>query len=498
MINERYSLESALDQVRFGTLYRAIDREQSRYVGLWLLPAELGRNPGALEAFKRDFARIRLLTHPNIARIFELDHDGERYFVITEFLDGETLRNVLDHLRPERLDAEEADAIVTAVGGALAHAHDRGIVHGDIRGENVLVTMSREIKVLNFMSTNTLRYAPFAARPADDVRDLATLAYELYTGYAPHAKRPVRLKGLPRQRWSRSRPRSRARAACGTQRRRFLASAGLREPEASPIERPREALPAAARVAPPRSRWRLGVPALGVAIVGAAFFAAGGMHWMNSAGRDLQSRFTTSRRVGPKTAPRQSSRTPRSRRPHSRARRKPRRLTEPPGTDAHAEEARPAEQRVLPVAAVMRERSSGRVPAVRRREQRRQRCDGGDGVAVCGSVDRARESARRHDRHRARRADGSTRGSDLVDFGRHRECARRLRGVRPAPRDARRGAACPHAAHSNRSRRYGRTGRVFLRELGLEAERCADRRIRERENNDHRRRSLTAFAREFT
>jgi hypothetical protein len=361
MIKERYSLESALDQVRFGTLYRAIDREQSRYVGLWLLPAELGRNPGALEAFKRDFARIRLLTHPNIARICELDHDGERYFVITEFLDGETLRNVLDHLRPERLDCDEADAIVTAIGAGLAHAHDRGIVHGDIRAENVLVTMSREFKLLNFMSTNVLRYAPFAARPGDDVRDLAALAYELYTGYAPHTTRPVRLKGLPRQRWyaieaALTRGPRAARTAD-----EFLASAGLSEAAAPAFERPRGPLPAAARVAPPRSRWRLGVPALGVAIVGAAFFAAGGMHWMNSAGsdlkvalQDLEARTPEDRAaavLAESTQSAQQSAPPQAENAEAAA------------PESHvAEEPRPAEQRVLPVAAVLRERAGAAPP----------------------------------------------------------------------------------------------------------------------------------------
>jgi hypothetical protein len=361
MIKERYSLESALDQVRFGTLYRAIDREQSRYVGLWLLPAELGRNPGAAEDFKRDFARMRLLAHPNIARVYELDRDGDRYYAITEFLDGETLRNVLDHLRPEHLDAAEADAIVAAIGGALAHAHDRGIVHGDVRAENVLVTMSHEFKLLNFMSTNTLRYAPFAARPADDVRDLATLAYELYTGYAPHVKRPVRLKGLPRQRWAAIEaalvrgPRA-ARTAD-----EFLATAGLRETDAPPIER-REPVRAAAQVAPPRSRWRLGIPVVGVAIVGAAFLAAGGMAWINSTGRDLQLALrdlearTPSERaagvVGDAAPSTQQGAPPEAAAPQS------------PAADEHAvDESRPAEQRVLPVAAVLRDRSPVSPPA---------------------------------------------------------------------------------------------------------------------------------------
>jgi hypothetical protein len=215
--------------------------------------------------------------------------------------------------------------------------------------------MSREFKLLNFMSTNMLRYAPFAARPDDDVRDLAALAYELYTGFAPHAKRPVRLKGLPRQRWNAIEAALTRGPKAARSADEFLASAGLCESETPRFERPREPLRAAARVAPPRSRWRLGIPAVGVAIVGAAFLAAGGMHWMDSAGRDLklalrdlEARSPDNRAVAGADAPSSAPSAPAEAEPAA-----------PPVAESRAadEAPRPAEQRVLPVAAVLRERS---------------------------------------------------------------------------------------------------------------------------------------------
>jgi hypothetical protein len=358
MIKERYSLESTLDQVRFGTLYRAIDREQSRYVGLWLLPLELGRNAGALEAFKRDFARVRLLSHPNIARVHELDRDGERYFAITEYLDGETLRNVLDHLRPERLDTDEVDGVVAAIGSALAHAHDRGIVHGDVRAENVLVTMGREFKLLNFISTSTLRYAPFAARPADDVRDLATLAYELYTGVPPSAKKPVRLKGLPRQRWVAIEAALSSGPLTARTADEFLASAGLAGdelPREAPISQPARA---ASRVGPQRSRWRLGLRAVGVAVVGAAFIAAGGVGWLDSAGRELKGAIKDIESQHPEQRAAAVVTDGDGVEPaHEIPQAEPVPTESPPPEERSSEEPRPAEQRVLPVAAVLRDRS---------------------------------------------------------------------------------------------------------------------------------------------
>jgi hypothetical protein len=154
-----------------------------------------------LELFEHDMARTEELVHPNIARVLSFGNDGDTYFVTSEFVDGETLRNVIDHLRPERLDSSEVDVILGAIGDALAYAHDRGVVHGDVRLENVVVTSGHDFKLVNLASASLMRRAPFAARPSDDTRDFAALAYELYAGEPlGHGKPAARFKGLPKRR----------------------------------------------------------------------------------------------------------------------------------------------------------------------------------------------------------------------------------------------------------------------------------------------------------
>jgi len=147
-----------------------------------VLPRHVGSSRSALVALQRHFASIRTLQHPHIAQVHELGCIGERYVVRGERLDGWELREVLARLLPERLDVNEADDIVRAIGSALVYAHGRGIAHGDVRPENVIVTMDHRVVLTNFLARRTAKVAAHPPRPSDDVHGLARLAAELYTG----------------------------------------------------------------------------------------------------------------------------------------------------------------------------------------------------------------------------------------------------------------------------------------------------------------------------
>lgn len=169
-----------------------------RSVGLWMLPAHVGASRSMLAALQRDFARLRTLEHPHIAQMLELGHDGQQYYVTGERLDGESLRDVLTHLLPERLEIGEADDIVRAIGSALVYAHEHGVVHGDVRAENVLVTMDRRFILTNFLARRVSKVTARPPRPSDDVKGLARLAAELYTGStSPHALRAALHGNVP-------------------------------------------------------------------------------------------------------------------------------------------------------------------------------------------------------------------------------------------------------------------------------------------------------------
>jgi serine/threonine protein kinase len=147
-----------------------------------MLPAHVSASRSLLAVLQREFNRLRTLEHPHIARMFELASNGQQYYVTGEWLDGEPLRDVLTHLLPERLDVGEADDVVRAIGSALVYAHEHDIAHGDVRAENVVVTMERRCVLTNFLARRVAKVGGRPPRVADDLKSLARLAAELYTG----------------------------------------------------------------------------------------------------------------------------------------------------------------------------------------------------------------------------------------------------------------------------------------------------------------------------
>jgi serine/threonine protein kinase len=243
----------------------------NRPVGLFMLPAHVTGSRSMLAAVQKDFARLRSLEHPNIARLYELGSNGEHFYVTAERLDGESLREVLNHLAPERPSVAEADEIVRAVGAALVYAHEHDIAHGDVRPENVLVTMDRRYVLTNFLARRIAKVPARPPRPSDDLKGLARLAAELYTGsISVHSLRSavhdealtVRLQAI--------------RSVLDASSRRpgsvadFLAAAGL-----APASPPRP--PAPQRAEPKAHRswslWRFVVPVAAVAALGTVIAA---------------------------------------------------------------------------------------------------------------------------------------------------------------------------------------------------------------------------------
>jgi hypothetical protein len=239
----------------------------NRSVGLWMLPAHVSGSRSMLAAVQQDFARLRTLEHPSIARLIELGSNGQQHYVTGERLDGEPLREVLNQLLPERPEVGEADEILRAIGSALAYAHERGIAHGDVRAENVVVTMDRRFVLTNFLARRIAKVASRAPRPADDLKGFARLAAELYTGsISPHSLRSAAHGEVPAARLNA------IRAVLEPGNRRpdsvadFLLAAGLGQPAA--VVAPRPVATPSHKPQRSWSLWRLVVPMAAITVLG--------------------------------------------------------------------------------------------------------------------------------------------------------------------------------------------------------------------------------------
>jgi capsular polysaccharide biosynthesis protein len=130
-----------------GAVYRARQKELDRIVALKILPPGIGDAPAFAERFAREAKALARLNHPGIVTIHDFGRAGGLYYFLMEFVDGVTLRRLLEG---GRVSPREALAIVPQICDALQYAHDQGIVHRDIKPENILLDRSGRVKVADF------------------------------------------------------------------------------------------------------------------------------------------------------------------------------------------------------------------------------------------------------------------------------------------------------------------------------------------------------------
>src|SRR5215216_7241685 len=142
-----YRILSRLGAGGMGEVYLAEDTRLGRQVALKLLPAQFIKDEERLLRFEQEARAASALNHPNIITIHEIGVDDGTHFIATEFIEGETLRQ---RLRGGRLSLSEALDVAVQVGSALAAAHQVGIVHRDVKPENIMVRPDGYVKVLDF------------------------------------------------------------------------------------------------------------------------------------------------------------------------------------------------------------------------------------------------------------------------------------------------------------------------------------------------------------
>ena len=143
----RYEIRSKIGAGAMGEVYRARDEKLNRDVAIKVLPAGLSTNGDRLNRFEQEAQAAGTLNHPNILAVHDIGvHNGSPY-VVSELLEGETLRELLDQ---RSLSSRKATDYATHFAHGLTAAHERGIVHRDLKPDNIFITKDDHVKILDF------------------------------------------------------------------------------------------------------------------------------------------------------------------------------------------------------------------------------------------------------------------------------------------------------------------------------------------------------------
>ena len=206
LLDGRYRITHRLARGGMATVYVATDIRLTRTVAVKVMHVGLGDDAEFARKFDHEARSAARLSHPNVVSVFDQGHDDGRPYIVMEYVEGRTLRDVLNHEAP--LPPDRALEIFEPVLGALAAAHEAGLVHRDVKPENVLITDRGQVKVVDFglakaisaqtstatqgLLIGTVSYLPpelvlsGRAGPRSDVYSAGVVLFEMLTGRKPH------------------------------------------------------------------------------------------------------------------------------------------------------------------------------------------------------------------------------------------------------------------------------------------------------------------------
>jgi tetratricopeptide (TPR) repeat protein/predicted Ser/Thr protein kinase len=204
-LGPRYEIVRLLGKGGMGSVYLAYDRELSRLVAVKLVALHLAGEDWVLDRFKREIHLSSLVTHPNVLRVFDLgEHEGLK-FLTMQYIEGDTLDGLMR--REKRLPLDWSLSLFRQLCGALAAAHDKGILHRDLKPQNVMVDRDRNAYLTDFGLATSRALSPMTQTgavmgtphymspeqvkgqpldPRSDLFSLGVMLYELLAGVRPY------------------------------------------------------------------------------------------------------------------------------------------------------------------------------------------------------------------------------------------------------------------------------------------------------------------------
>jgi hypothetical protein len=203
LLGGRYRIIGLLGRGGMGEVYRATDLTLNQSVALKFLPTEAAGNVRLLERFHGEVRVARQVSHPNVCRVYDIGQVEGMPFISMEYVDGEDLATLLTRIG--RLPADKALDTARKICAGLAAAHDRGVIHRDLKPQNIMMNRRGEVVIMDFglaaiaesltgaevrngtpgyMAPEQLKGAEVTAR--SDIYALGVVLYELFTGKKPY------------------------------------------------------------------------------------------------------------------------------------------------------------------------------------------------------------------------------------------------------------------------------------------------------------------------
>ena len=203
-LSGRYELGERIAAGAMGSVFEAHDTRLGRPVAVKLLKDHLADDATFIERFRREARAAAALTHPNIAHVFDFGIDGRHHYLVMELVEGRDLARVLREDGP--IEPERTADIGAKIAGALAHAHEGGVIHRDVKPANVILCPDDRVKVTDFGIARAVGESTLTATgsvmgtaqyispeqasgkpagPTSDIYSLGIVLFEMLTGVVP-------------------------------------------------------------------------------------------------------------------------------------------------------------------------------------------------------------------------------------------------------------------------------------------------------------------------